>query len=142
MSTAIVTYIGGLRTQNKHLKSGATYTTDAPLDNHGLGQAFSPTDTMATALANCMLTTMAIKCASKGIAFENAWAEVTKIMQDTPRRIGQIIVVLHLSSAYDKKTRVLLERIAQHCPVGLSIHPEVLIETSFVYQEIASHDLL
>ena len=133
MSTAKVTYIGGLRTNNEHLKSGATYTTDAPVDNHGLGQAFSPTDTMATALANCMLTTMAVKCEPKGMILEGSWAEVTKVMSDAPRRIAQIIVVLHLSVSHDAQSRGLLERIAVQCPVGLSIHPEVQITTSFLY---------
>ena len=125
MSTAKVTYTGNLRTENKHLKSGSHYITDAPVDNRGKGEAFSPTDTVATGLANCMLTTMGIKANDMGVNMDGAMAEVTKIMASNPRRISRIEIVMHLPAHLNEKDRKILENTARTCPVEYSLHPEI-----------------
>lgn len=131
MSTAKVTYIGNLRTENEHLKSGNTYITDAPLDNNGKGEAFSPTDTVATGLANCMLTVMGIKARDMGVELSGSTALVTKIMAANPRRISRIEVVLNLPSVVDVKSRKILENTGNTCPVHHSLHPDIEKAISF-----------
>ncbi len=123
--TSKVTYLGELRTECKHLRSGNKFITDAPLDNNGRGEAFSPTDTVATALASCMLTVMGIKAQSMDLELTGAYAEVTKVMASNPRRISGIEVTLYLSSAIEEKVRDLLERVGNTCPVLQSIHPDI-----------------
>lgn len=123
--TSKVTYLGNLRTENTHLKSGDTYITDAPTDNNGKGEAFSPTDTVATGLANCMLTVMGIKARDLNIEMSGTTAEVTKIMASNPRRISKIIVVLNLPFKADEKQKKILENTARTCPVLYSLHPEI-----------------
>lgn len=125
MSTSTVTYLGNLRTENTHLKSGSTYITDAPTDNNGKGEAFSPTDTVATGLANCMITVMGIKARDMGVSIDGTTAEVTKIMAANPRRISEIIVVLELPSGIDEKSRKILENTGRTCPVLQSLHPDI-----------------
>lgn len=125
MSTAKVTYLGGLRTQNQHIKSGGEYYTDAPTDNHGKGEAFSPTDTVATGLANCMLTVMGIKANQMEVNMDGSYAEVTKVMASDPRRISEIHVSLHLPAVLDSKTRTILQRTGETCPVHYSLHPDI-----------------
>ncbi len=129
--TSKVTYIGKLRTENTHLKSGDTYHTDAPTDNNGKGEAFSPTDTVATGLANCMLTVMGIKARGLNIEMSGTTAEVTKIMASNPRRISKIVVVLNLPFKADAKHKKILEHTARTCPVLYSLHPEIEKEISF-----------
>jgi len=129
--TSKVTYIGNLRTENTHLKSGDTYITDAPTDNNGKGEAFSPTDTVATGLANCMLTVMGIKAQSLNIDMSGTTAEVTKIMAANPRRISKIVVVLKLPFKADTKQKKILEHTAKTCPVLYSLHPEIEKDISF-----------
>ena len=123
--TSRVTYTGDLRTSCEHLASGNTFITDAPLDNNGLGQAFSPTDTVATALASCMLTVMGIKARSWESDLEGAYAEVTKHMVSDPRRIAKIEVELHMPGHFSEKHRTILEHTARTCPVLYSIHPDI-----------------
>ena len=110
--TSKVTYIGNLRTENLHLKSGNTYNTDAPTDNNGKGEAFSPTDTVATGLANCMLTVMGIKARDLGVEMSGTTAEVTKIMAANPRRISKVVVVLNLPFMAEAKHK---KNIRTHC---------------------------
>lgn len=129
--TSKVTYIGNLRTENKHLKSGDTYITDAPTDNNGKGEAFSPTDTVATGLANCMLTVMGIKAQDLNIEMSGTTAEVTKIMASDPRRISKIEIVLNLPFKADAKQKNILEHTAKTCPVLYSLHPEIEKDISF-----------
>lgn len=129
--TSKVTYIGNLRTENKHLESGDTYITDAPTDNNGKGEAFSPTDTVATGLANCMLTVMGIKAQGLNIEMSGTTAEVTKIMASDPRRISKIEVVLNLPFKADAKQKNILEHTAKTCPVLYSLHPEIEKYISF-----------
>jgi len=125
MSTSKVTYLGNLRTECEHLKSGATFITDAPTDNNGKGEAFSPTDTVATGLANCMLTMMGIKARDLHISLDGSTALVTKTMAANPRRISKIDVALDLPSNIDSKSQKILENVANTCPVLYSLHPDI-----------------
>lgn len=129
--TSKVTYTGNLRTTCEHLRSGDSFITDAPVDNNGLGQAFSPTDTVATGLASCMLTMMGIKARDLGVDLFNATAAVTKHMAADPRRICKIEVDLSLPSKISMKHRKILERTANTCPVLYSLHPDIEKVISF-----------
>ena len=123
--TSKVTYTGGLRTTSEHLRSGNTFITDAPVDNNGLGEAFSPTDTVATGLASCMLTVMGIKARDLEVDMDGATASVTKHMVSDPRRISKIEVILELPFNIPAKERTILERTANSCPVHHSLHPDI-----------------
>jgi len=125
MSTAKVTYLGNLRTENEHLKSGNKFITDAPIDNNGKGEAFSPTDTVATGLANCMITMMGIKARDMQVNLDGTTAIVTKTMAADPRRISKIEVVLNFPAGIDDKSRKILENTARTCPVLYSLHPDI-----------------
>ncbi len=129
--TSKVTYTGGLRTTCEHVASGNQFITDAPVDNNGLGQAFSPTDTVATALASCMLTMMGIKANGMPEQLEGAYAEITKHMASDPRRIKKIEVTLFMPASVSDKNRKILENTARTCPVLYSIHPEIEKVISF-----------
>lgn len=125
MSTSKVIYLGNLRTENEHLKSGNKYITDAPTDNNGKGEAFSPTDTVATALANCMITVMGIKARYLNVNMDGTTAMVTKTMAANPRRISKIDVVLEFPGGIDEKSRKILENTGRTCPVLQSLHPDI-----------------
>ncbi|MDB3976939.1 OsmC family protein [Flavobacteriaceae bacterium] len=126
MSTAKVTYQSNLRTSCHHIKSGATFITDAPTDNNGKGEAFSPTDTIASALGSCMLTVMGIKAQTmEGVTIDGATALVTKTMSSNPRRISKIEVVLKFPKQLEPKTQKILENTGNTCPVHYSIHPDI-----------------
>ena len=131
MATSKVTYIGDLRTSSVHIQSGNTIITDAPTDNHGKGEAFSPTDSVANALATCMLTVMGIKAKDLEVDFTGSTAEVTKIMGTDPRRIVEIHVTFDMNLIADEKTRTVLERTALTCPVYFSLHPDIKKEITF-----------
>lgn len=120
-----VTYLGDLRTSSIHLQSGSEIISDAPLDNNGKGEAFSPTDTVANALASCMMTVMGIKARDLNLDFTGSTAAVTKIMQAEPRRINAIEIVFDMNIATDEKTKTILERTAMTCPVFLSLNTEI-----------------
>lgn len=132
--TSKVVYLGNLRTENTHVKSGVSLLTDAPVDNNGKGASFSPSDTVATGLASCMLTIMGIKAKSMDLAIENTYAEVTKTMASEPRRVSKIEVNLYFPEAYDQKTRKILENAAKTCPVAQSLHPDLEQVISFNYK--------
>ena len=123
--TSKVTYIGDLRTSSIHLQSGNEIISDAPIDNNGKGEAFSPTDTVANALASCMMTVMGIKARDMDVDFKGSTASVTKIMQAEPRRIGAIEIIFDMNVAADSKTKTILERAAMTCPVFLSLNTEI-----------------
>lgn len=123
--TSKVIYKGDLRTECVHLKSGDSFLTDAPTDNNGKGQAFSPTDTVATGLASCMLTVMGIKARDLNIDLTGTEAEVTKTMAAEPRRISKIRVVFNFNQDPGEKSRTILERTANTCPVHYSLHPDI-----------------
>lgn len=129
--TSKVTYTGNLRTTSEHLRSGDSFITDAPIDNNGLGAAFSPTDTVATGLASCMITMMGIKANGLDVDLTNSTAEVTKHMGANPRRISKIEVKLKLPSNVSDKNRKILEHTANTCPVHYSLHPDIEKEISY-----------
>lgn len=123
--TSKVTYLGDLRTKSIHVQSGSEIISDAPLDNNGKGEAFSPTDTVANALASCMMTIMGIKARDMNLDITNSTAEVTKIMSAEPRRIGAIEIVFEMKGTDDEKSKTILVRAGMTCPVFLSLHPEI-----------------
>jgi putative redox protein len=123
--TSKVTYNGDLRTECVHLKSNDSFVTDAPVDNNGLGQAFSPTDTVATGLASCMLTMMGIKANGLEVDLKGTTASVTKHMATSPRRISKIEVEVHLPKEVSDKNRKILVHTANTCPVHFSLHPDI-----------------
>ncbi|MGL2967235.1 OsmC family protein [Flavobacterium sp. XGLA_31] len=125
MPTSKVTYLGDLRTSSIHLQSGSEIISDAPLDNNGKGEAFSPTDTVANGLASCMFTVMGIKAREMNVDFSGSTAEVTKVMAAEPRRISEIHVTFHMNLEPDDKTKTILERTAMTCPVHFSLHPDI-----------------
>ncbi len=129
--TSKVIYTGNLRTKSEHLRSGDSFITDAPIDNNGLGQAFSPTDTVATGLASCMITMMGIKAKGLEVDLINSVAEVTKHMEANPRRISKIEVRLSLPSNVPEKNRTILEHTGNTCPVLYSLHPDIKKEISY-----------
>ena len=131
MATSKITYQGELRTTCIHLQSGTEILTDAPTDNHGKGEAFSPTDLVATALGSCMVSIMAIKTRDLDLELKDSTLEVTKIMQAEPRKIAKIVVVLNMSITTSDKNKTILERAAMTCPVLLSLHPDIEKEVTF-----------
>ncbi|MDT8346440.1 MAG: OsmC family protein [Flavobacteriaceae bacterium] len=132
--TAKVTYQGALRTRCEHIKSGNSFITDAPIDNNGKGEAFSPTDTLATALASCMFTIMGIKAQQWDLNLSNSYAEVEKIMTDAPRRISLIRIKMVLQGDdIPTSKQVALEKAALTCPVYLSLHPDIHKEIEFCW---------
>ncbi len=126
-----IKYLVNLRTECTHLKSGEKFITDAPTDNNGKGEAFSPTDMIATNLGTCMLTLMGIKANNLGIEFSGATVEVEKIMAANPRRISEIKLKIRIPLVYDKETRNSLERAAINCPVAKSLHPDIKQNVKF-----------
>lgn len=134
MATSKITYIGDLRTASVHLKSGKEIITDAPIDNHGKGEAFSPTDLLATSLGNCMLTIVGIAAKSHGFNINGTTAEVTKVMAENPRRVSEIHVNLQFpANNYSDKDKSIIERSAKTCPVAHSLHPDIKQEITFSY---------
>ncbi|WP_296403058.1 OsmC family protein [Psychrobacter sp.] len=131
--TSTVEYKGSLRTQALHLQSNNKIITDAPVDNHGKGEAFSPTDLLATSLASCMLTIIGIKAADMHIDVIGTKAEVTKTMAAAPRRVSQINVDIYFSIDLDERAKNILEAAAYTCPVAKSIHPDIVQEVTFYY---------
>lgn len=129
--TSKITYLGELRTTSVHLQSGTEILSDAPTDNHGKGEAFSPTDLVANSLGTCMVSIMAIKSKDLNLDLTGSTVEVTKIMQAEPRKIAKIVVVLNMSINADEKTRTILERVAMNCPVLLSLHPDIEKDITF-----------
>ncbi len=126
MKTSEVIYLGNLRTESTHLRSGEKIITDAPVDNKGKGEAFSPTDLTATSLGNCMITTMAIAANTHDIPIGEAIAEVLKVMANDPRRIVAIEVDMYLQSVpYTDKQKAILENSSLTCPVARSLHPDL-----------------
>jgi uncharacterized OsmC-like protein len=137
MVHADITYLGGLRCEAVHGPSGSKILTDAPVDNHGKGEAFSPTDLAATSLGACMATIMGIAAERHGIDLKGMTVGVDKIMSaEAPRRIARIAIVFRIPLPADHPKRGLLEAAALSCPVHLSLHPEV--EKPVVFEWIGS----
>lgn len=126
------TYLGDLRTESIHIKSGNRIITDAPTDNHGKGEAFSPTDLVCASLASCKMTIMGILANREGIDLNGLTCEIEKIMESNPRRIGEIKITFELpNSQLSEKHRTMLINAANTCPVALSLHPD--IQRTIVY---------
>ena len=130
-----LTYQGQLHCEATHAPSGTTLATDAPKDNQGRGESFSPTDLVATALGSCMLTVMGIAARTLGVSIDGASANVAKEMVATPtRRIGALKVELHMPAGIASEHRPALERAALACPVHKSLHPDIAIPITFAWQ--------
>lgn len=126
--TSTVEYEGALRTVCTHLRSGNHFETDAPVDNNGKGERFSPTDLMATSLGTCMITVMGIKARSMGFDLDGVKIEVEKIMKSDPRRVGGINLFFHIPGQLnniEEKTRQILKNTGRTCPVQMSLHPDI-----------------
>ena len=133
MNTFEIKYDGNLRTSAQHLDSGEVIYTDAPKDNHGLGESFSPTDLVCTSLASCMLTIMEIAVQKHGVSIKGTKAKVKKTMKSNPRMIAQIDVLLEFPQDYETKIKTILERAALNCPVHKSLSSEVKKNLEFFY---------
>ena len=126
MSTIKSSYLGNLRTQSEHIQSGTQILTDAPVDNNGKGEAFSPTDLVASALGSCMVTIMGIIADREGISLNDLTWEVTKIMQASPRKIQEIVIDFNWTKPSDDLDFLQkLKNAARTCPVALSLDPEI-----------------
>lgn len=134
--TATILYEGNLRCNAKHLQSNSIIETDAPTDNRGKGERFSPTDLVCTALATCMITTMAMKATDMGIELKDSIVDVKKYMASDPRRISKIdaVVTLPKTLGLDEKDKTILQRTGDNCPVIKSLHPDVIINTTYDWQ--------
>lgn len=132
--TSTVEYEGGLRTVCTHLRSSNRFETDAPVDNNGKGERFSPTDLLATSLATCMITVMGIKARTLGFDLNGVKIEVEKIMKADPRRVGAINLFFHIPhhlKNVDEKTKQILKHTANTCPVQKSIHPDIEVNVDW-----------
>ena len=137
--TSTVIYEGGLRTVATHLQSGNKIETDAPVDNQGKGQRFSPTDLVATALGSCMATIMGIKARDLQANIEGMKIDIEKIMAADPRRISQVNLTFSFPGSVnvDEKQKIILERAARTCPVIYSINPEITVNIAFNWRMAA-----
>jgi putative redox protein len=132
--TSIVEYKGELRTVCTHLRSENSFETDAPVDNNGKGERFSPTDLLATSLGTCMLTVMGIKAKNMGFDLNGIKIEVEKIMRSDPRRVSGINLLFHIPDqlkTVDEKTKQILKQTGRTCPVWLSIHPDIEVNVDW-----------
>ncbi|MCY7358493.1 MAG: OsmC family protein [Rudanella sp.] len=142
MATIHVEYLGGLRSDCTHIQSGTHINTDAPTDNQGRGEAFSPTDLVANALGTCILTTMAIFARRDGIELTGSTMDITKVMSaEPPRKIAKIVIDLTLCAEQDgisfmpdETTRTRLEKIADTCPVAISLHPDLVQDVTIQWK--------
>jgi putative redox protein len=135
MKISTIEYLGGLRNTSTHLRSGQVIITDAPPDNNGKGEAFSPTDLMSTSLGCCMLTIMGIVAERHQLDITGTKVDITKIMAANPRRVAEIVVEMTLpGNNFSEKDRRLLENAAHTCPVALSLHPDLKQTVIFNWQ--------
>lgn len=135
METIRTVYLGELRTTAQHLSSGATLITDAPVDNQGKGEAFSPTDLLSASLGSCMATIMGIAGRTHGIPLDGMQIRITKVMAAGPRRVAAIRIEFDMPAhPYSEKEKAILEQAARSCPVALSLHPDLRQEVAFNYQ--------
>lgn len=132
--TSKVIYRTGLRTVATHLKSGQEIITDAPTDNEGKGEAFSPTDLMSTSLASCIMTIMGIAARNHEIDMDGAEASVTKVMGSDPRRVAKVMIEIVMPDKnYSAKDKAVLEAAAEACPVGRSLHPDLVQDLTLTW---------
>ncbi|MEG2121750.1 MAG: OsmC family protein [Rikenellaceae bacterium] len=132
--TAKTTYLGNLRTEITHILSGNKIITDAPLDNNGRGEFFSPTDMVASALGSCMLTIMGIAAKTHGFDIDGTTLQIEKVMATSPRRIAEIKIEATFPHDYEPKVKRILELSAKECPVAGSLHPDLKQTITFKYK--------
>ena len=125
MSDIKIVYNGDLRTQITHSQSGNVIITDAPIDNNGKGEAFSPTDLFASSLGSCMLTIMGITAQTHGLNIDGSTVNINKIMGTNPRRVSAIDIIININGKLNEKDKKILKKAAEHCPVSKSIHPDL-----------------
>jgi uncharacterized OsmC-like protein len=134
METIRTKYLGDLRTEAMHIKSGQIIISDAPPDNQGKGEAFSPTDLMSASLGSCMLTLMGIAARTHQIDFEGTSMKITKIMAANPRRVAEVVIDIEMPGKnFSEKEKMILEKAAITCPVALSLHPDLKQTVNFLY---------
>lgn len=134
MATVQTKYLGGLRTESIHIQSGSKLVTDAPVDNHGRGEAFSPTDLLATAYGACVLTIMGIAAKTHGFTVDGTEIKTEKIMGTNPRRVVELITEITLPhNNYSVKEKKIIELTAKECPVHNSLHPDIKKTITFKY---------
>lgn len=132
MTTVSTIYSGNLRTEATHVQSGTVIITDAPIDNQGRGEAFSPTDLLAASLGSCMLTLIGISAKNHGFSIDGTKVSITKIMAANPRRVSAIEVILDFPQIlYEANTKNIIEKAALTCPVALSLHPDIEQRVTF-----------
>jgi len=141
--TSTVIYEGELRTVAQHTASGTRIETDAPVDNHGKGEKFSPSDLVATALGSCMLTMMGMKARDLNIDLKGTRIEIQKFMKAEPRRISGISLTFHLPDNLhlSEKNKTILQRAADTCPVFYSIHPDIDVQVNYNWQNVIENAL-
>ena len=134
--TAKIVYKGQLRCECTHLQSGTVMETDAPTDNRGKGERFSPTDTLCVSLATCMITTMALKATDMNIELDGTSIDLTKYMLSDPRRISKISLELHIPGTADisEKDRAILQKVGDNCPVAKSLHPDLQLNIEYHWE--------
>jgi putative redox protein len=137
--TSTVIYEGNLRTVCEHLRSGSKIETDAPVDNNGKGERFSPTDLVATALGTCMLTIMGMRASEMKLDLRGLKIEVEKIMKADPRRIGKLNLTFHFPESLEltERQQIILQKAADTCPVKYSIHPDIELNVNYNWKAIA-----
>lgn len=136
MATIETIYLGELRTEAKHVLSGDKVITDAPLDNQGKGEAFSPTDLMSASLGSCMITIMGIAAREHGFNIDGTNCSITKIMAADPRRVSEIQISFNFpANQYSDKQKLILEKAAINCPVAKSLHPDLVQNVSFNFHD-------
>lgn len=136
MATVQTKYLGDLRTESVHLQSGNKLITDAPTDNQGRGEAFSPTDLLATAFGACVLTIMGIAAKTHGFDIDGTEVETTKVMGTEPRRIVELITTFKFPhNNFNAKHKKILELTAKECPVFNSLHPDIKKTVTYIYPE-------
>ncbi len=134
METIRTVYLGELRTEALHVKSGQKIITDAPVDNQGKGEAFSPTDLLCASLGSCMMTLMGIAARTHEINMDNCSMKITKIMAANPRRVSEVVLEIDLlNKNFTVKEKTILERVALTCPVALSLSPDLIQTVKFNY---------
>lgn len=135
--TSTVTYEGNLRTLCKHIKSGSTVETDAPVDNNGKGERFSPSDLVATALGSCMLTIMGMRAVEMNVDLAGVNIEIEKVMKQDPRRIGAIKLTFHFPENLEltERQQTILRKAADTCPVKYSIHPDIEVNVHYNWKQ-------
>jgi putative redox protein len=136
METTKTKYLGDLRTEMIHVRSGSIIITDAPVDNKGRGEYFSPTDLVASALGSCIFTIMGIAAREHGFSIDGSSCAITKIMSDKPRKIAEIKIEFDLTSnSYSDKQKKILDYCVKTCPVALSLHESVVQNVTLIFRD-------